>query len=164
MDTRILAIAISGLILACGAVSATAQDRITPPLDQQQIQPQAMGHEGASAPGQGGMMHDGMMGEGMAREGTVHGGIMHRGMMEGMTGGGMMGRQMIGGGMMGSPIMLRMIFALMDGDGDGTVSLQEFQAAHERIFKAMDSNKDGVLTFEEMLNFMHGTRGPALQQ
>ena len=154
MDTRILAIAISGLILACGAVSATAQDRITPPLDQQQIQPQAMGHEGASAPGQGGMMHDGMMGEGMAREGTVHGGIMHRGMMEGMT----------GGGMMGSPIMLRMIFALMDGDGDGTVSLQEFQAAHERIFKAMDSNKDGVLTFEEMLNFMHGTRGPALQQ
>ena len=34
---------------------------------------------------------------------------------------------------------MRMIFALMDSDGDGTISLSEFQAAH--IFKAMDSNK-----------------------
>jgi Ca2+-binding EF-hand superfamily protein len=64
----------------------------------------------------------------------------------------------MGGGAMGpSPIMLHIIFALMDSDGDGTISLQEFQAAHERIFKAMDSNKDGLLTQEEMLNFMHGT-------
>jgi hypothetical protein len=31
---------------------------------------------------------------------------------------------------------MRFIFALMDSDGDGTVSLQEFQAAHEKIFKA----------------------------
>jgi Ca2+-binding EF-hand superfamily protein len=30
------------------------------------------------------------------------------------------------------------IFALMDRNSDGTVSLEEFQAAHERIFKAMD--------------------------
>ena len=35
---------------------------------------------------------------------------------------------------------------------------QEFQAAHERIFKAMDSNKDGQVTQEEMQAFMHGTR------
>jgi hypothetical protein len=42
------------------------------------------------------------------------------------------------------PIMIRIIFALMDSDGDGTVSLQEFQAAHERIFKGMERpNKDG---------------------
>ena len=41
-------------------------------------------------------------------------------------------------------MMMRMLFAMMDSDGDGTVSLQEFQAAHERIFKAMDANKDGV--------------------
>jgi Ca2+-binding EF-hand superfamily protein len=27
---------------------------------------------------------------------------------------------------------LRIIFALMDSDGDGTVSLQEFQVAHEK--------------------------------
>ena len=51
-----------------------------------------------------------------------------------------------------------MMFALMDADGDGTISLQEFQAAHERIFKAMDSNKDGKLTLEEMQAFIHGTR------
>jgi hypothetical protein len=49
-------------------------------------------------------------------------------------------------------------FTLMDGDGDGTISLTEFQVAHERIFKAMDSNKDGRLTHEEMQAFMHGTR------
>src|SRR5262245_30754762 len=81
---------------------------------------------------------------------------------EGFTGrGGMMGRGMMGGGMMmGPPIMMRMIFALMDADGDGTISLQEFQAAHERIFKAMDANKDGRLTPEEMQAFMQGSRRP----
>jgi Ca2+-binding EF-hand superfamily protein len=74
--------------------------------------------------------------------------------------GGMMGRGMMGGGsMMGPPpIMLRIMFALIDADSDGTVSLQEFQAAHERIFKAMDTNKDGKLTLEEMEAFMHGTK------
>jgi hypothetical protein len=36
----------------------------------------------------------------------------------------------------------------MDADGDGTVSLQEFKAAHERLFKAMDADKDGRLTME----------------
>ena len=74
--------------------------------------------------------------------GGAGGDMMGRGMM----GGGMMGRGMMGGGAMGPPIMLRMMFALMDSDGDGTISLPEFQAAHERIFKAMDSNKDGRLT------------------
>jgi Ca2+-binding EF-hand superfamily protein len=52
----------------------------------------------------------------------------------------------------------------MDADGDGTISLQEFQAAHERIFKAMDANKDGRLTPEEMQAFMQGTRRSAPQQ
>ena len=41
---------------------------------------------------------------------------------------------------------MRFIFALMDSDGDGTVSLQEFQAAHEKIFKAIDTDKHGTLT------------------
>ena len=58
-----------------------------------------------------------------------------------------MGRgAMMGPGSMGHGMMMRMLFALMDADGDGTISLQEFQAAHERIFKAMDANKDGRLT------------------
>ena len=72
-----------------------------------------------------------------------------RGMMGhgGMMGYGMMGRggMMGSGGMMGHGAAMRFIFALMDSDGDGTVSLQEFQAAHEKIFKAMDTDKDGTL-------------------
>ena len=59
---------------------------------------------------------------------------------------------------------MRIVFALMDSDGDGTISLQEFQAAHERIFKAMDANKDGVLTSEEMQDFMHGSGKETPQQ
>ena len=73
--------------------------------------------------------------------------------------GGMMGRGMMGrGDMMRPPVIMRIMFSLMDSDGDGTISLQEFQAAHERIFKGMDANKDGHLTLEEMQTFMHGTR------
>jgi Ca2+-binding EF-hand superfamily protein len=44
----------------------------------------------------------------------------------------------------------------MDSDSDGTISLEEFQAAHERIFKAMDPDKDGTVSQEEMLDFMRG--------
>jgi Ca2+-binding EF-hand superfamily protein len=67
------------------------------------------------------------------------------------------------GGMMGpgnrdSGMMMRMLFSLMDSDGDGTISLQEFQAAHERIFNAMDANKDDRLTLEEIQAFIQGTR------
>jgi hypothetical protein len=93
------------------------------------------------------MMSCGMMGQG---------GTMGMG-QEGMMGRGMMGGGMMGGGAMGPPIMMRMIFSLMDSDGDGTIALQEFQSSHERIFKGMDGNKDGRLTQEEMRAFMHGT-------
>ena len=61
-------------------------------------------------------------------------------------------------------MMMRLLFVMMDSDGDGTVSLQEFQAAHERIFKAMDANKDGKLTLEEIQDFMRGTRTAAPRQ
>jgi Ca2+-binding EF-hand superfamily protein len=77
----------------------------------------------------------------------------------GAMGPGMMGREgMMGPGSMGHGMMMRMLFAMMDSDGDGTISLQEFQAAHERIFRAMDANKDGHLTLEEIQTFMHETR------
>jgi hypothetical protein len=83
----------------------------------------------------------------------------------GMTGRGMMGESMMGHGMMRgggmmAPFAMRIIFILMDTDGDGTISLQEFQAAHERLFKAMDANKDGVLTLDEMRAFMQGRSAP----
>ena len=94
--------------------------------------------------------------ESMGDRGHEYHGMMGHG---GMMGCGMMGRRgmMGGGGMMRRGAAMRFIFALMDSDGDGTVSLQEFQAAHERIFKAMDTDKDGTLTLEEIQAFMRGT-------
>ena len=128
MYTRFLVLT-TALVLAFGASGAIAQDRMMPQPVQQQAQAQPTGQEGSGTMGHG------------------------------MMGGGMMGRGMMGGGMMGPPpVMLRIMFALIDADSDGTISLQEFQAAHERIFKAMDTNKDGKLTLEEMEAFMHGTR------
>ena len=133
MFKHVLGLTTSVLILVHGTVGVTAQDRMTPQPDQQQMQSHPIGQEGADTMGYPGMRRGAMMGH-----------MMRHGMM--------------GGAAMGPPIMFRMVFALMDADGDGTISLQEFQAAHERIFKAMDSNKDGQLTFEEMEAFMHGTR------
>jgi EF hand len=101
----------------------------------------------------------GMMGHGAARH------CIRQCMAEG----GMMGQDwgkrgmMRQGGMM-RPFAMRMIFALMDRDGDGTISLQEFQAAHESIFKAMDADKDGTVSMEEMRDFLHGADKVGLPQ
>ena len=130
MQQHVLVLTTSAFILAYGAIAASAQGPMMPmpQPDQLQTQQQPMGQEGRP-------------------------GVMEQG------GRGMMGQGgMVGGGMMGPPVMMRIIFSLMDSDGDGTISLQEFQAAHERIFKAMDTNKDGRLTLEEMQAFMQGTR------
>ncbi|MDE2064906.1 MAG: EF-hand domain-containing protein [Bradyrhizobium sp.] len=128
MNSRILGLTTSALILAYGTTGAFTQSQTTAPEPDKQL------------------MQSHPMSQGTGTTGH-----------EGMMGGGMMGR-MMGHGMMGPPLMMRIIFALMDTDSDGTVSLQEFQAAHERIFKAMDSNKDGKLTPEEMQAFIHGPR------
>ena len=130
---RVLGIPISALTLAFGAVGAMAQ----PQSDQQ-------AHSHSTDQGSGGTTGQGD---------TMCGGMMGRGTM-----GHMMGRGMMGGGIMGPPFMMRMMFALVDSDGDGTIELPEFLAAHERIFKAMDSNKDGKLTLEEMQAFIRGTK------
>jgi hypothetical protein len=142
MQKHVLALTTSAFVLACGVITAIAQQG---PMMQQQPQPlQQQEH--------GGMMGPGIMGHGMTGQG-------------GMMGHGMMGRRgMMDPGSMGSGMMMRMLFALMDSDGDGTISLQEFQAAHERIFKAMDANKDGRLTLDEIQAFMQGTRRSAPQQ
>src|SRR6266536_1147265 len=128
MEKHILVLTTSAFILACGAITASAQQSPGSPMmqqpDHQQSQQRLTDEEGPD-----------QNGTGMAGPGGIMG-----------------------------PVMMRIIFALMDSDGDGTLSLQEFQAAHERIFRAMDANKDGHLTLEEMQAFMHGTRRSVPQQ
>jgi hypothetical protein len=100
MHSRILGLMTSALILAYGTDGAFAQNRMTPQPDQQQMQSHPMGQEGVGAIGHGSMMGDGMM---------EH----------------MMGRGMMAGGAMGPPpVMLRVMFALIDTDSDGTISLR----------------------------------------
>ena len=122
-------IAIAVVAIICPVHEAAAQSQQGP----QAVQPQQESHQQ-----QGGMMGGGMMDKGM-------------------MGGGMMNRHHRGA--MGGGMMMRMMFSLMDADGDGSISLQEFQAAHERIFKGIDQNKDGRITMEEMQSFMGA--GPA---
>jgi len=124
----LLVLTTTAAILTCGAIAASAQAPGTQPTP-------------------GGPM---MQQQNQDDYHRYHGGMMGGGMM----GPGMMG-QGCGRGVMGS-LPMRIIFSLMDADGDGTVSLQEFQAAHERIFKAMDADHDGTVSFEEMQAFMRG--------
>jgi hypothetical protein len=145
MQKHVLVLTTSTFILACGAIAANAQQG--PTMQQQPQTPQQQQQQEGHPDSRGGAMGSGMMGRG------------------GMMGSGMMGRGgMMGSGSMHSGMMMRMLFALMDSDGDGTISLQEFQAAHERIFKAMDANKDGHLTLDEIQAFVQGTRRSAPQQ
>ena len=142
MKKNVLMLTTSAFILACSAIAGSAQQSPgTPPMQR----PDQMEEQPGDEEDPGTNEQEDVMGRGM----------MGRGMM----GHGRMGNR----GMMGPPVM-RIIFALMDSDGDGTISLQEFQAAHERIFKAMDANKDGVLTREEMQAFMRGISKSAPQQ
>jgi hypothetical protein len=86
--------------------------------------------------------------------------MMMGGQSEGM-GPDMMPRSgMMGAGMMGphesmGP-MMRMMLALMDADGSGALSSEEFAEAHDRIFNAMDADGDGELTPEEVHAFVSG--------
>ena len=93
-----------------------------------------------------GMMGQGMMGQGMMGRGMGH----------------MMGRGR-GHGMHRGPGM-RIMFILMDTDGDGALSLEEIQSAHARIFKAVDTSGDGKVTYEEMVAFFRGGPRPAQGQ
>jgi hypothetical protein len=142
MQKHVCVLTTSAFVIAFSAIAASAQQGPGGAMMQQptqrQTEQQSSEEDGAST------MRD-IMGRRMWQRGMIGPGMMRQ------------------GGAMAAPFMMRMMFALMDADGDGTISLQEFQAAHERIFKAMDANKDGRLSFEEIEAFIHGRR-PAPQQ
>jgi len=131
MRKDVLAITASAVVFAFGVLLAPGAQAQAPDPRSQQSPPASLD-------------------PGMMAHGEMSGGMMgHHGMM-----GGRMSGQGQPGGM---AMMMRMMFSLMDADGDGKLSLQEFQAAHERIFKAIDANKDGFVSFEEMQIFMRGS-------
>lgn len=65
--------------------------------------------------------------------------------------GGMKMRMMHGAGM-------RIMFAVVDADGDGALSKTEVQDFIGRIFNAVDENGDGSVDMEEIQTFFHGSR------
>jgi hypothetical protein len=58
---------------------------------------------------------------------------------------------------------MRMMFAIIDADGDGALSLSEVQEFHARIFHAIDENGDGGVEMHEIGTFFHPSIGDAAE-
>jgi hypothetical protein len=158
MSSQFLTLTFATFILACGPTAADAQQAPNSPMQEGERQSQ----QGQRLPpgrysrsdepddwdewrGRGMMDRNPNFGRGWRR---------HPGSASETTSFGMG---------IGGPGMVRMMMILMDSDGDGAVSLQEFQAGHERMFKAMDADKDGRLTLEEVQSFGRGLTNPVQQ-
>jgi EF hand len=168
MGRHVLVLTTSAFVLTCGVLAASAQQVPDVPTMQQQPQnlQEQLQRQLQGVPSPHRVVEDDIDDDGWMT-GWRYGPRwrQHHGWDRGYMGPGLMGRgAMVGSGSLHSRMMMRMLFALMDSDGEGTVSLQEFQAAHERMFKAMDANKDGRLTLEEIQAFMQGARRSGRQQ
>jgi EF hand len=153
MQKHVLVLTTTAAFLALGAIAANAQTPSAPATDHEMGYGSPMTHP---IPG-GSMMQQRL--QGRVQSGEEEGD--EAGRMMGMMGWGY-GHHGCHGGH--GTVGMRIIFSLMDADGDGTVSLQEWQAAQERIFRAMDADHDGTVTFEEMQDFMRGVSKPVSHQ
>jgi hypothetical protein len=59
------------------------------------------------------------------------------------------------GGMHGA--RMKIMFAVVDANGDGVLALEEVQDFHGRIFNAVDQNGDGGVDMGEIESFFHGS-------
>ena len=50
--------------------------------------------------------------------------------------------------------VMKLVFAIADGDGDGALSFEEVMDIHKRIFGAIDADNDGKITQEEVRMFV----------
>jgi len=143
----------AAVVVAGVTATATAQTSAVDPHHPNTTVAQAtppsstMGQGSGAQPGQPGM-GQGMMGQG---SGTQSGqqGMMGQGMMGGMPMGRMRGQM---AGMHGHG--MRIMFAIVDANGDGALSFDEVMIIHKRIFDQVDANKDSKVTPEEMQAFM----------
>src|SRR5215203_6188830 len=134
----------AAVVVAGVTAAATAQTSAVDPHHPNTTVAQAtppsstMGQGSGAQPGQPGM-GQGMMGQGMMGQGMMGGMPMGRmrGQMAGMHGHGM-----------------RIMFAIVDANGDGALSFDEVMIIHKRIFDQVDANKDSKVTPEEMQAFM----------
>nr|WP_272211899.1 hypothetical protein [Marinicella sp. W31]MDC2877789.1 hypothetical protein [Marinicella sp. W31] len=86
------------------------------------------------------------LGAGLAYANPAH----HTGTDQVPDTGSMMLSGMMDGSMMGGMMHSDMMVIMLDADGDGSLSLAEFQGMHERMFGYLDANGDGTLDAGEM--------------
>jgi hypothetical protein len=151
----LLFLALLALVCASAHLAAQPSGQPTTPPDQQASQDQDYPVPDRFARREKrGEWDDEWYGPGPMRRDLPYGRQWRRPSSSDVMASGMMGPWTGGSG------MVRMMLIMMDTDANGAVSLQEFQAGHERVFKAMDVNKDGSLTLEEVQRFGRFLRGP----
>ncbi|MDX8483043.1 EF-hand domain-containing protein [Mesorhizobium sp. VK24D] len=160
--------AVASVVLAICASPALAQTNAAPaptaPIQEQQQPPGTSGQSQESMREMMRQMMSEMMQERMREDRGPRpeqrgGDHWHRNYKMGPPEGGrMMGERGMEAGMMHGAAM-RMIFAIIDADGDGTLSRTEVQDFIGRIFNAVDENGDNSVDMDEIQSFFHRPSG-----